>query len=173
LQALLVYAIIAFFWFDGESPDPLVDETTVMRIQQVAYRLATNGLFIQVETDHTRPKWEEWIIVSAKRRTILTLYCFDCVFTTAKGLPTFPCDELTSMPAPAGKILWQAQSREQWERAYDQWLVRWSSGTFLVGDLMRKSQPGPRAEDRLQQWLSEVDEFGLMTMVVIHSGRSM
>jgi hypothetical protein len=62
--------------------------------------------------------WEDWIAVSAKRRTILALYYFDCLFNRMNSLPTFPCHELKFMPAPTGKALWSAKDEESWESAY-------------------------------------------------------
>jgi hypothetical protein len=189
LQALLLYAIMSLFsskhtstGYPGSStgPLPLITSSTITSIQQVAYRLATTGtaLLLPCETpishpSHSRslPTWEDWITVSAKRRTVLALYCLDCVFNCTHNLPTFPCDELKFMPAPAGKVLWSAREREGWERAYCAWMARWSdgpSGGFMMGELMRRKEKNSSAEERLQRWLSEVDEFGMMMMVVVN-----
>ena len=140
-----------------------------MNIQQVAYRSATigSGLVTKAERGHTRPTWAEWIIVSAKRCVNLALYCFDCVFTSANNLPTFPCDELRNLPAPESKTLWQCQTEEQWKSTYNRWLVEWDSGVFTMAELMRKPREDSVADERRQMWLSEVDEFGLMIAVVV------
>jgi len=129
-----------------------VDENTIINLQQVTYRLAITsaGVITRAEKDHARPEWEEWTIVAAKRRVILTLYCFDCVFNTTKDLPAFPCDELRFLPAPAGKVLWQAQSSEQWKTAYNRWLAKWDTSTFTMGDLIKKPNGDTDAEERLQ-----------------------
>ncbi len=152
----------------------MVDENTITNLQQVTYRLAITGagVITSAEKDHARHEWEEWIIVSAKCRVILTLDCFDCVFTTRNDLPTFPCDELRLLPAPAGKVLWQAQSSEQWKTAYNRWLAKWDTSTFTIGDLMKKPNGDTDAEERLQTWLSEVDKLGMMMMVVVNGARS-
>ena len=142
-----------------------------MNIQQVAYRLATTGLIVEAEKKHIRPEWEEWIKLSAKRRTVLALYCFDCVFRTMNDIPMFPCDELRFMPAPAGKVLWQARSREQWESAYNHWLAKWDKGSFSMGEVMKRRRPESGASERLQMWLEEVDEFGMMMMIVVNGCR--
>lgn len=146
-----------------------MNEATITNIQQVAYRSAIIGcgLVTKAEKDHTRPRWEDWITVSAKRRSNLALYCFDCVFTTANNLPTFPCDELIILPAPESKALWQSPSEEQWQTAYKLWLARWDTGAFTMGELMRKPRGASIADKRKQMWLSEVDEFGMMMMVVV------
>ena len=73
-----------------------MNEDIIMNIRQVAYRSTVigSGLVTKAEKDHTRPSWEEWIVVSAKRRTILALYCLivsspqptDCQSSAAMGL---------------------------------------------------------------------------------------
>ena len=113
---------MAFFSYNRTSARLLRDEITIMNIQQVAYRLAATGLFLGAEQNHTRSQWEERIKVSAKNRAIFALYYFDYTSTTVDDLPTFCCDELEVLPAPAGKTLWQAQRIEQWECVYNKWL---------------------------------------------------
>jgi len=46
------------------------------------------------------------------------------------------------------------------------------TSTFTTGDLMKKPNGDTDAEERLQMWLSEVDEFGMMMMVVVNGARS-
>ena len=76
------------------------------------------------------------------------------------------------MPAPAGKVLWQAQSKEEWEAKYTAWMARWwgDGGPYMMGELMRRRgrSAGGGAEERLLRWLGEADEFGMMMMVVIN-----
>ena len=38
----------------------------------------------------------------------------------------------------------------------------------MMGELMRRKGRDRRGEERLQRWLSEVDEFGMMMMVVVN-----
>ena len=78
VQALLVYANLAFF-SSNSSFESLVNEDIITNIQQAAYRSTVIGsdLVTKAEKDHTRPHWEEWIIVSTKRRNIPALYCFN------------------------------------------------------------------------------------------------
>ena len=109
-------------------------------------------------------------MVAAKRRTILALYNFECVYTALKGLPTFPCDELMPLPAPASKLLWQSRDRQEWDLLYKQYLDKWKDGLFLMRHLMG----GPQTEveaDRFERWLGEVDEFGMMMVTVVHSAQ--
>ena len=121
----------------------------------------------KAEKDHTRPGWKEWIMVSAKRRTILALYSFHCVFATANKLPTVSYDGLGILPAPESKALWQCQVEKLWKCAYIRWLAKWDTGAFTMEELMRKSQAGSSADERKQMWLREIDEFGMMMTAVV------
>ena len=144
-------------------------EDIITNIQQVAYRSTVigSGLVTKAEKDHNRPSWEEWIVVSAKRRTILALYCFDCVFTAANRLPTVSCDGLRALPAPESKALWQCHVEELWKSAYIRWLAKWDTCAFTMDELMRKIQAGSLGDERKQMWLSGIDEFGMMTTAVV------
>jgi hypothetical protein len=77
------------------------------------------------------------------------------------------------MPAPTGKELWSSRDEESWESVYGAWLARWTecptvgakggpSGGCLMGELMCRRERRSAGEERLQRWLSEVDEFGMM-----------
>ena len=144
-----------------------------MNMQHAVHHIAMTLLNARAEKGHIRPQWEEWIEMAAKRRTVLALYCFDCVFATTYDLPVFPCEELRFVPAPASKVLWQAQTREEWESAYNRWLARWGAGPFLMGELMKHSTPDPASDavSRQQMWLEEMDEFGMMMLFVVKGAK--
>jgi hypothetical protein len=56
------------------------------------------------------------------------------------------------------------------------WVAQWAGdpsaspcrgiGGFSVAELMRRRPRTASEEERLQRWLSEVDEFGMMVVVV-------
>jgi hypothetical protein len=82
------------------------------------------------------------------------------------GFTAFPCADVDFMPAPAGKVLWNATSREKWEVAYDRWLGRWAGlSIYSVGDLQRVYR-GPDLDLRSEMWLEEADEFGIMCIAL-------
>lgn len=77
------------------------------------------------------------------------------------GFTNFPCPEGDLTPAPAGKILWNMDSEEKWEVAYDKWLGRWAGlGIVTLGDFERPSGLDP--DLRQEMWLEEADEFGIL-----------
>jgi hypothetical protein len=80
--------------------------------------------------------------MSAKRNTIKTLYIFEWMYAKLNGMPTYPCKELAFVPAPAGKVLWGARSKEEWESAYDRWLGRWTGGGIYRLKELAEIRPG-------------------------------
>ena len=138
----------------------------------MVYRLITTGILMtEAEKQGRRPAWEDWIMLSAKRRTVLTMYAFDSVYTTMNDLPTFPAYELRFMPVPGAKSLWQAPEKWQWENLYDSWLQECAGSCFLMRELMAKPEPRSDRETKLQSWLENVDEFGMMLVMVVNGCR--
>jgi hypothetical protein len=82
------------------------------------------------------------------------------------GLPTFPCPELGFMPAPAGKVLWNAKTLGEWESAYDRWLGRWAGMGIYSMQELTDVKPGPELDLRTEIWLEGADEFGVMYMAL-------
>lgn len=172
VQSLVIYALLLYYSTPEVNGPPLINDAVMARIQEVVYRLATTGILMtESEKRGRRPTWEDWIMLSAKRRTILTMYAFDSVYATMNHLPTFPAYELRFMPVPGGRSFWQAQNERQWESLYDSWLQGCAGGCFLMRELMAKPEPGSDRETKLQSWLENVDEFGMMLVMVVSACR--
>src|ERR1700744_63305 len=122
-QAYLTYAMGLFF---SALPDEsLIDRQDTINLQEFASDISSTGLVCPAELAHARPDWESWIVASAKRRTLYTMYMFDNIFCSVNGLPSFLGEELESLPASASKSLWEAPGREVWEKEYNRYLSIW------------------------------------------------
>lgn len=179
LQALLLYGIKCFYQ-SVDSDDVVasyssscftIDSTYMCNLHCVAYKVATQGLALPEELAHVRPQWEDWIQISAARRTIYCVYIFDCVFNVYNDLPVVSCVELNPMLAPEAKSLWASTEREQWEKAYGRWLVRWEDGPYRLGELMKSVEEYPAKLEREARWTAEVDDYGLLLLIVAQSGK--
>ncbi|KAK9366553.1 hypothetical protein V1509DRAFT_236046 [Lipomyces kononenkoae] len=162
-QAYLVYSMVLFFWLN-QGGNPFLRQA-MMNLQELACSSSRRGLMCIAEQKRDRPRWEAWIVAEAKRRTLFTMYLFDSVLSAQDGLPTFLGTELRGLPAPAQKALWQAESRYDWEWAYNLHLADWTEGGLNIDELW----PIPAHLDeagiaerrrRVDQWLESVDEFG-------------
>lgn len=163
-QSILILLVVLLFG-DQEQPSVSDAESVQLLISmwQVKHRLAGTGLFLESEMHHTRPTWREWALVSAKRRTILALHHLEWAWSVRHGYPELSCTELGPLPAPASKRLWRECQGAEWQRLYDEWLLRWKDGYFAMRELF-PVQLSNELDPRTEKWLAEADEFGMMVM---------
>lgn len=168
-QAYLIYSMVLFFKL-GQISGPFLRQA-MMNLQQLACSSGRGGLMCIAEQQHTRPKWEAWIVAEAKRRTLYAMYLFDSVLSAQDGLQTFLGTELQGLPAPTNKSLWRAQTRQEWETSYNIHLADWLAEGLRIDELW----PMPADLDesghlerrnRVDTWLENVDEFGTMIYAV-------
>lgn len=168
-QAFLMYTMVLFFRL-SQGPNPFLRQA-MMNLQELACVTARQGLMCLSEQQRTRPKWESWIIAEAKRRTLFTMYLFDSVLSSEDGLPTFLGTELEGLLASASRTLWLAQTRRDWETAYNMHLAEWDEGSLRIDELW----PIPeglgeslieKRRHRVDSWLENLDEFGTMLYAV-------
>ncbi|KAK9454596.1 hypothetical protein V1511DRAFT_511949 [Dipodascopsis uninucleata] len=169
-QAYLIYSMVLFFRLNQGCNRFL--RQAMIHLQQLACSSSKQGLVCTADQKRTRPRWEEWIVTEAKRRTLFVMYLFDSALSTHENVPTFLGTELRGLPAPGSKSLWQAQSRSNWERAYNIYLVEWMEWSLTIDELW----PIPKDLDvseiakrrrRVDQWLESVDEFGTMLYAIV------
>lgn len=169
-QAYLLYSMILFFQLNQSCNDHF--QTIVSNLQELACATARRGLVCAADQRRNRPRWEEWIIAEAKRRTLFVMYLFDSMLSTHEGLPTFLGTELEGLPAPANKLLWEAGTRYEWEREYNIHMAEWMEGSLTIDELW----PTPpnlgeigiaRRRARVDRWLENLDEYGTMLYAIM------
>ncbi|QYT03673.1 hypothetical protein H0G86_010619 [Trichoderma simmonsii] len=167
-QSMLILLIILFFGI-GHSPALAhpIDAKLLVDMWNVKHKLASTGLFLEQESNHTPPSWKEWAIVSAKRRTIVGLHHLEFAWSLLFGYPILTCFELGPFPAPAARYLWQSDREEEWQRLYKDWLKQWADGgSYKMTELFRVngSKESDALDARSELWLAEADDFGMMLM---------
>jgi hypothetical protein len=115
-QAYLAYSIMAYF--SPISSSPLINNATMVTLEEMAFRTAQGGLVLHSELNGTRPSWESWIVASVKRRAMFTFYLLSSVYNADSNFPNFLAEELREVYAPDSKRVWEARSRQEWEREY-------------------------------------------------------
>lgn len=168
LQALVMYTIILLFPSRVQTSVSSVDQSVFASLQKVVYHIVGTGLVLEEEKGHTRPTWEAWIHVTAKRRAILTLYLLHWSYSVYNCLPSFDCAELGFMPAPAPKVLWQASRKEQWETMYNRWLAQWNGNEYMMREF-GAIEPGPVVNPRAELWLEDADELGILFFSIVNA----
>lgn len=161
LQALVMYTLIIMFPENGQTSVSLVDPAIFLCLQRVVHYVAKTGLLLKEERDCVQPSWESWILVTAKRRAVFTLYLLHWSYTVYHNLQSFACRQLGYMPAPAPKFLWQAETREKWSDLYARWLAQWGENPYAMREFAA-IQPGTALEQRTERWLEDTDELGIL-----------
>ncbi|GJN75942.1 hypothetical protein PLICBS_010052 [Purpureocillium lilacinum] len=165
LQAYLTYCIMAYF--SPISGIPLVNDATMVTLQEMAFCAAQGGLVSTAELAGSRPAWESWIVASAKRRAMFAFYLLSSVYNADNNVPNFLAEELRGVFAPDAKRVWEARSREEWEREYARHLALWPDGPLKISELWRSPETGSeRRRERIDRWVQTTDEFGVMLFAV-------
>ncbi|KAL4973358.1 hypothetical protein BDW66DRAFT_168711 [Aspergillus desertorum] len=176
-QSYLLYTMTFFFHLDlhchhfsttnGDNDNGNDNDTQSLRafmtnLQDLACACARQGLFCTAESAaiRTRPRWEEWIVAEATRRTLYIVYLFNSILSTQEGLPTFLGVELRGLPAPAGGLLWRARCRREWEAEYNLFLAEWGDG-----HLDERGKEWRRG--RMERWVEGLDEYGTMLYAIM------
>lgn len=168
-QAYLIYTMVLFFRL-SQGPGPFFRQAMI-NLQELACSCSRRGLVCAADQRHTRPRWEEWIVAEAKRRTLFVMYLLDSVLSAQESLPTFLGTELRGLPAPSNKPIWQAQSRADWEKEYNIFLAEWTEESLSIDELWPMparfdEESIARRRDRVDRWLENLDEFGTMLFAV-------
>jgi len=164
VQMLLLYSITTASLLGPNASQSTSYMENMINLLRMGYDLGRMGLILEEERNHTRPRFADWIRVCARRRALLTLYCVDTAYLTTRRMIYSTCNDLASIRAPLGKALWEAPCEDEWRKAYNRWIVRWEDGPFTVGEIMKKPVSA-NAQSRLQRWLAETDEFGMMLFI--------
>ncbi|KAM3578635.1 type 1 serine/threonine-protein phosphatase catalytic subunit glc7 [Umbelopsis sp. WA50703] len=169
-QAYLIYAMILYFRLHQPCNDDKFRDV-MTNLQELASASAQQGLLCAADRRRVRPRWEEWIVTEAKRRTLFVMYLFDSTLSTQMRLPTFLATELQGLPAPASKLLWQATTRYEWEREYNIHMAEWMDGSLTIDELWPKSADMDeinfvKRRTRVDRWLENLDEYGTMLYAI-------
>ncbi|KAF4609814.1 hypothetical protein G7Y89_g15809 [Cudoniella acicularis] len=159
LQASLIYSIIIYL--DSNTTVKYAVQLVLGQLQEMAYHLLITIAFPKARPSGTVPDQESWVITSAAHRTVLAIYVFDCVICFLSRIPVYSCDELDFIPAPACRRLWEAREYETWREEYVNWLKMWEGREVVMGELLNRPAES-YAYNRVEKWLSEADEFGML-----------
>ncbi|KAF2149194.1 hypothetical protein K461DRAFT_207935, partial [Myriangium duriaei CBS 260.36] len=170
-QAYLISCMAWFFWLRQGTWDFLCE--AMINLQEIACVACQHGLVCASEQQACMPRWEEWIVAEAKRRTLYTMYMFDNLLSSQDNLPTYVGTELRGLPAPAGKSLWRAVTRLDWMTAYGAEVAR-NNQPLRIDELWPESPDACQTtiatrRRRVDQWLEQVDEYGTMLYAVTTS----
>lgn len=99
--------------------------------------------------------------------TIYTIFIVDFLFDLSAGTSSADdaCDgpgHLLHMRLPCSKTLWQAKTREEWEKEYEAEKGRAQETKFI--DLVKYDAEADACKASLNKWMSQVDDFGSLVV---------
>lgn len=102
-------------------------------------------------------------------RTIIVLFLVDLLFDLSVGAASYGyiCDgsQFSRMTLPSARNVWRASSQSEFEYAFStQPNGLGLSNHLTYKDLLKFQYQMDSADDRLDNWLSSVDEFGTLVM---------
>ncbi|KAL2060520.1 hypothetical protein VTL71DRAFT_9161, partial [Oculimacula yallundae] len=159
LQASLIYSIIIHL--DSNTTGKFAAQLVLGQLQEMAYHLLITVAFPKTRSSGTIPNQESWIITAATHRTILAVYVFEYAICHRNRMPVYTCDELDFIPVPVGKRLWEAQEYGTWREEYENWFDMWKGRELVMGELLN-GYADSSTQNRVERWLSEADEFGML-----------
>jgi hypothetical protein len=164
LQAITIYFLLRVGSLDDEDADfdvPLIQTMTkiAQRVQGITSNYRNPALPTFISHD-------DWVIVESLQRTIAALFIIEFLFDITPGMGSNRCDSgklWSEMLLPSAKPLWEAKTREGFEREYR---ALGGDERPFYGELLRHSElRGARAQ-LLDRWMTQVDEFGTLVINV-------
>jgi hypothetical protein len=166
-QAYVLYAIL-FLFTDSIARNHAEDQEVILKLQDLTLDLALAGLLLEAEKDSRVPSWNEWILMAARRRTVLVSHQICWAWSVIHSYPQFMCREIGFMPTVESKTLWQARTESEFQQSYTTWLAKWTDGLHIMQELMLIEPEGDLPE-RTERWLEDVDELGMMLMTEVNT----
>ncbi|KAJ9621528.1 hypothetical protein H2203_007015 [Taxawa tesnikishii (nom. ined.)] len=138
-QAYILYVVLLL----TPSQMPAISQVTMLNLQDFAFDIARTGL---VCAGSLALPHKTWALAEAKRRTLFVMYMLDDIVNA------FSC------------ALWEAPGASWW-RIYNTHVSEWDRSAFRLEELWRRPRDAD-AQMRLDRWLAQADELGMMIFAV-------
>ncbi|KAF2755234.1 hypothetical protein EJ05DRAFT_503539 [Pseudovirgaria hyperparasitica] len=169
-QTMALYTLMYSLLTDEQKVQ--CDGSIVVALGIVANRvLQRYGLLCDKEKSGGFPSWEEWIYAESVRRTTILLFILGRLLdmritptSTSSPSPSTQPEGLDAVPLPATKDLWEARTRIEWERKYQEYLRAKSGREVMTIGHLRSVRNGVVEDDALLRnlglWCFNLDQFG-------------
>lgn len=156
-QAYILYVVLLL----TPSQMPAISQVTMLNLQDFAFDIARTGL---VCAGSLALPHKTWALAEAKRRTLFVMYMLDDIVNAFSCVSPILGDELASLPMTCSKALWEAPGASWW-RIYNTHVSEWDRSAFRLEELWRRPRDAD-AQMRLDRWLAQADELGMMIFAV-------
>lgn len=165
MQSILILLILLIFPSNRQTTLSIVPEHIFAAVQDLGNLALSTGMLLHEEATHVRPSWRVWAHIEAKRRTLMSIYFLHWANSTYHGTRHFNCLQLGRVLAPGPKWLWQSTDEKMWMRLYGRWLAQWEGKELIHAELFLVER-GPVIEPRVEKWLEDADELGMLMMTM-------
>ncbi|RDW82486.1 hypothetical protein BP6252_03598 [Coleophoma cylindrospora] len=164
LQAMAIYTLLRL----SEDNEDLTnfDVPLISTMLKVAERSSVLAIRYSGSDTGGKITWEGWILAESLRRTVIVLFIVDLIFDMSAANPA-SCDgtQFARMTLPSARNIWQASTRLEFEKAFSTQPIGLGLSNHLTyGDLLKFQRHVDTGGERLDNWLSSVDDFGTLVM---------
>ncbi|KAI0520742.1 hypothetical protein F5B22DRAFT_50341 [Xylaria bambusicola] len=170
IQSLTILLVLLIFPSNRQSTLSIVPAHIFAAVQEVGNHVLSTGMLLHEEANHVRPTWRVWAHIEAKRRTLMSIYFLHWAYSTYHGARHFNCLTLGRVLAPGPKWLWQSTDEKMWMKLYVRWLAQWDGKELIQAEFFLVER-GPVMESRVERWLEDADELGLLIMTMLNASQ--
>ncbi|RDW75807.1 hypothetical protein BP5796_06628 [Coleophoma crateriformis] len=164
LQAMAIYMLLRLSEDNEEITN--FDAPLISTMLKVVDRGSVLGIRYSGSDTGGKITWEGWILAESLRRTVIVLFIVDLIFDMSAA-HSESCDgtQFARMTLPSARNIWQASSWLEFEKAFSTQPVGLGLSNHLTyGDLLKFQRHVDTGGERLDNWLSSVDDFGTLVM---------
>ncbi|KAI0394889.1 hypothetical protein F5Y17DRAFT_425919 [Xylariaceae sp. FL0594] len=184
LQSINILLVLLMFPSKRQRSITTLPDTLLSSIETLCSRVLSTGMVLHEEATHSFPVcWQIWAHIEAKRRALLSVYFLMWAYGVAtardggggeeekKKTRFCDCAALARMPMPppGPKYLWQATDARTWRSLYSRWLAQWNGGRSVVHAEFCLVEKGFVMDERMEMWLEDADELGILFMSVVNA----
>ncbi|UPL00162.1 hypothetical protein LCI18_011096 [Fusarium solani-melongenae] len=161
VQSLMIYMIMAIM--DQDERTKQRGTRLLDTVETLSSRFLTFvGSYSQTERAEPSLTWEDWIFAESRRRMSSLWIVISAVIFIDNNIPCRGCAPLEHLPLLSSKMLWEAQTREEWQ--LEKTLYDVSSPVITLGALVKakRNPEDPLHAQELQCWEAGTDKLAIM-----------
>ncbi|RSL49951.1 hypothetical protein CEP54_012181 [Fusarium duplospermum] len=161
VQSLIIYMIMAII--DQDEHTKQRGTRLLDTVETLSSRFLTFvGSYSQTERAEPSLTWEDWIFAESRRRMSSLWVVISAVIFIDNNIPCRGCGPLEHLPLLSSKMLWEAQTREEWQ--LEKTLYDVGNPVMTLGALVKakRNPEDPLHAQELQCWEAGTDKLAIM-----------
>ncbi|KAI8649456.1 Zn(2)-C6 fungal-type domain-containing protein [Fusarium sp. Ph1] len=161
VQSLMIYMIMAII--DQDEQTKQRGTRLLDTVETLSSRFLTFvGSYSQTERAEPSLTWEDWIFAESRRRMSSLWIVISAVIFIDNNIPCRGCGPLENLPLLSSKMLWEAQTREEWQ--LEKTFYDIGNPVMTLGALVKakRNSEDPLHAQELQCWEAGTDKLAIM-----------